>query len=80
MKILAAHTINKAKYAIVAASNGGYKVLVEKTSYRDGRRWSLVTPREMDNKAVHEYSNNGLSLDAAIALFEKKTKTKVERA
>lgn len=79
MKILATHTINKAKYAIVAADNGGYKVLVEKTSYRDGRRWSLVTPRGMDSKAVYDYGNNGLSLDVAIALFEKKTKTKVER-
>lgn len=81
MRILVRHKMaNGDVYAIARIADAGYKVIVEKTNYREGRRWVNVAPvRQMPNREFQKYAAEGIDLDAAIALFEKKAKVEIER-
>lgn len=81
MKTLVFHRLpNGEHYALVRIPGKGYKVRVNKRTYREGRRWYTVAPnRKMTHAEMTELNNEGMWLDAAIALFERKTGTKIEK-
>jgi hypothetical protein len=81
MKTLVFHRLpNGEHYALVRIPGNGYKVIVNKRTYREGRRWYNVMPnRKMTHADKHELATKGMWLDAAIALFERKTGTKIEK-
>lgn len=67
---------SKNRVALVQMSNGGYKVLVEKTNYscgRDVKKWfTAQVSRKMTHKEFQAYALNGISFDDAKKLFNKK--------
>ena len=81
MKTLVFHRLpNGEHYALVRIPGEGYKVRVNKRTYREGRRWYTVAPkRKMTHAEMHDLNTKGIGLDAAIALFERKTGTEIEK-
>lgn len=64
------------RVALVQMSNGGYKVLVEKTNYSCGRdvtKWfTAPVSRNMKHNDFQAYASNGISFEEAKKLFKKK--------
>ena len=67
---------SKNRVALVQMSNGGYKVLIEKTNYSCGRnitKWfTAQVSRKMTHNEFQNYASNGICFDEAKKLFNKK--------
>ena len=65
------------KIAVIPASNGdGYTVIIQKSNYEQGKirsAWKTIrlTPR-MGNTEFQDYAKNGVALEVAIKLFNKR--------